>query len=76
MAKVTLILEDSIDENGSKGLLIDWQSDNDYEEDSLAHQYATAFVQGVINNANKAEIIDKDAAIVTPKRNEDDSSLN
>lgn len=76
MSKVTLILEDILDDDGKPGLTIDWQSANDYEEGSLAYQYATAFVQGVVSNANKAEIVDRDAPTTKAKGSEDDPSFN
>ncbi len=81
MAKVTLILEDTTEPDGTQGLLIDWDSKNDYEKGSLAHEYAAAFVQHIVGAAKRAEILDKDTVLVDSnqkpgKSPEDDQELN
>ncbi len=75
MAKVTLILEDHVDEDGQEGLIIDYEPDTDHDENSLAHAYAAHFVRHIMDQAKTAEITDKGEAkpIRTDK---EDSELN
>lgn len=66
MAKVTLILEDTTEADGTEGMIVEWKSDDaDFNENSLSHVYAKAFVEMVVSQAGKMEIIDKDSAGVT-----------
>lgn len=51
LAKVTIVIEDKNDEKGEPGLLIHWDSDDRESDDSLANQYAAAFIHEVINQA-------------------------
>lgn len=78
MAKVVITLEDTTEADGTEGITIDWSSpEEDYDEDSLAHAYAAAFVQSITNQAGRVEIIDKDTAeILTSPTTEDDPTLN
>lgn len=73
MAKIVLTLEDHEGEDGTPGLIIDWDSENDYEETSLAYQYAAAFVQHVMSAAKTARIEDKDGTPLPPT---DTSEMN
>ncbi len=76
MAKVTLILEDVKEADGTDGLLIDWQGD-DFEKDSIAHSYAEALVEHILGQAKMSEILDKNAILITPpKASEEDPGLN
>ncbi len=75
MAKVTIILEDHIDENGVEGMIIDYDPENDYDGKSLAHQYAASFVQHIMAQAKSATIEDKGEA-TPPMPNKEESELN
>lgn len=77
MAKVVLVLEDVKEADGSDGLIIDWQSgDKDFDESSIAHSYAQAFIEHIMNQAKTAEILDKNTATVQLDKSEKDPNLN
>ncbi len=63
MAKVTLILEDTVEPDGKPGLMIDYDATGDYEVGSLAHEYAAAFVQHIVGAAKKAVVMDKEPGL-------------
>ncbi len=63
MAKVTLILEDSVAPDGTEGLTIDYEPEAGHSEASLAHRIAAAFVERIIGQAKSATIEDKGPAL-------------
>ncbi len=75
MAKVVLTLEDTVDESGVEGLIIDYDPDGDHDETSLAHSYAESFVRHIMAQAKTAEIQDKNGE-TAPAPNKEDSELN
>ncbi len=76
VAKVTLIIEDVKQPDGTDGLVIDWNSEADYEEGSLAHEYAAGFIKAVMENANESSIVDTLERDGTHKASEEDPGLN
>jgi hypothetical protein len=45
VAKVTITIEDQLDDKGEPGLVIGWDSDNTSDTETVAENYAAAFIQ-------------------------------
>ncbi len=76
MAKVTLILEDTLEPDGSAGLTISYDADEPETRASIAHSYAASFVDYIVGNAKKAVIMDKDAVEIDTSPNQKNPKLN
>lgn len=60
MAKVTLVLEDKISEDGTNGMTIQWDVEPKIDDTSLAVNYAQGFVDYIVSVAKDAKYIMED----------------
>lgn len=72
MAKIVLTLEDTVDDNGTPGMTVHWDSDPKEDDGGAAFNYCAAFLEFIMAHAKTAAIVDDE----DQNPSEEDPSLN